>query len=87
MLACRLLGHRYRFTAEGEVMRWRCARDCGAGGEKRYGSAADAARYAAAFDREDRASIGRRAPLIGLLPLRIAHAVRERRRRARGGRV
>ena len=77
MLACRLLGHRPRFWSEGPVLRWECERGCGLSGEKRYANAADAARYARAFDREDRADLGRRAPLA-LLPLRLA-----RRRRAR----
>jgi hypothetical protein len=81
MLACRLAGHRYRFRSEGATMRWTCERGCGAGGEKRYASAADARRYAAAFDREDREDLGRRAPLIGLLPLRVFRALR----RSRGG--
>jgi hypothetical protein len=80
VLRCRLLGHRYRFTSDGPTMHWACER-CGAhGGEKVYPSAADAERYARAFDREDREDIGRRAPLIGLLPLRIARALRRRRR-------
>jgi hypothetical protein len=81
MLRCRLLGHRFRFTSEGEFMRWRCARGCGAGGDKRYASADDAERYARAFDREDREDLGRRAPLIGLLPLRLARAFRRPRPR------
>jgi hypothetical protein len=80
MLACRLVGHRFRFSADGSTMRWSCERDCGAGGEKTYASAADAARYARALDREDRDELGRRAPLIGLLPLRIAWLLRRRRR-------
>jgi hypothetical protein len=81
MLRCRILGHRYRFTTDGPSMRWACRR-CGTlGGEKVYDSAAEAERYARAFDREDREDLGRRAPLIGLLPLRIARAFRERRRR------
>jgi hypothetical protein len=71
MFACVLLGHRYRFRAEGATMRWECQRGCGAGGSKRYASAADAQRYASAFDHEDRDALGRRAPLIGLLPLRV----------------
>jgi hypothetical protein len=75
-----MLGHRFRFTSEGETLRWACARGCGAGGEKRYPTAEDAARYARAFDREDREELGRRAPLVGLLPLRALHAIRERRR-------
>jgi hypothetical protein len=77
MVACRVLGHRYRFTAEGSQMRWACAR-CGEGGEKRYDTAADAARYAAAFDREDRDAVGRRTPL-GLLPLALLRRFRRRR--------
>lgn len=66
-------------------MSWSCARGCGAGGRKRYGSSEEAARYAAALDREDRSEVGRRAPLLGMFPLRIAHAF-SRRRRARGRR-
>jgi hypothetical protein len=73
---CRIFGHRYRFTSVGATMRWDCARACGAGGEKRYASEDDARRYAAAFDREDREDLGRRAPLVAGLPLRIARALR-----------
>lgn len=80
MLACRLLGHRFRFGADGETMTWRCERGCGAGGEKRYASAAEAARYARAFDREDRHDVGRRAPLLGMFPLRLAWLLRRRAR-------
>jgi hypothetical protein len=80
MLRCRILGHRFRFTNDGNEMRWTCQRGCGAGGAKRYPTPADARRYATAFDREDREDLGRRAPLIGLLPLRIARLVRQRRR-------
>ena len=79
MLRCRLLGHRFRFAADGATMRWHCQRGCGAAGEKQYASAADASRYAAAFDREDREDIGRRAPLFGGFPLRILRAFRTRR--------
>jgi hypothetical protein len=71
VFACRLLGHRYRFSSEGATMRWRCQRGCGAEGSKSYASPADARRYARALDREDREDLGRRAPLIGLLPLRV----------------
>jgi hypothetical protein len=79
-LRCRFLGHRFRFTATGEVMRWTCQRGCGAGGTKRYSTAEAAARYAAAFDHEDRDDLGRRAPLVAGFPLRIARAIRSRRR-------
>ncbi|NMH99292.1 hypothetical protein [Pseudonocardia acidicola] len=78
MLRCRVLGHRFRFSSEGDTMRWTCQRGCGAGGAKTYPSAAAARRYATAFDREDRADLGRRAPLVGLLPVRLARAVRHR---------
>jgi len=54
-LTCRLLGHRFRFQSEGETMRWACERDgCGAGDTKRYESAERAAKFAAAFDVEER---------------------------------
>jgi hypothetical protein len=80
MTRCSVLGHRFRFESDGPVMRWSCARGCGAGGEKRYATTEDAARYARAFDREDRDDLGRRAPLIGLFPLRLWRALRGRRR-------
>lgn len=80
MLGCRILGHRYRFRAEGPTMVWECERCGTAGGSKTYAGAADAERYARAFDREDRHSLGERAPLVGLLPLRIARAAKRRRR-------
>jgi hypothetical protein len=75
MLRCRVLGHRHRFASDGSTMRWECGRGCGAGGFKRYDSAADAERFARAFDREDRRELGLRAPL-GLLPLRVVRALR-----------
>jgi hypothetical protein len=80
MVSCRVLGHRWRFSAEGEVMRWDCERGCGASGSKRYPSAEQAARYARAFDREDRDATGRR-PLLSMLPLWAARRMAERRRR------
>ena len=76
-MTCRIFGHRPRFWTEGATMRWACAR-CGEGGAKTYASAREAERYARAFDREDRSDLGRRAPLIGLLPLRIARALRSK---------
>jgi hypothetical protein len=77
LVACRVFGHRWRFAAEGETMRWTCARGCGAGGEKRYDSPERASRYARAFDREDRSDVGRR-PLLSLLPLGLARRRRDR---------
>jgi hypothetical protein len=59
---------------------WTCQRGCDAGGSKRYPSAVLAARYAEAVDREDRADLVRRAPLVAGLPLLIARALRRRTR-------
>ncbi len=59
-------------------MLWSCERGCGAGGAKTYPSAADARRYARALDREDRDEIGRRAPLLGMFPLRIWRRLNQR---------
>jgi hypothetical protein len=76
MVRCAIFGHRYRFGSEGTTLRWTCER-CGAtGGEKEYGSVAEAARFAKAFDREDRDEIGRRAPFLGMFPLRIWRRLR-----------
>lgn len=75
---CGLLGHRYVFTSEGSTLNWSCDRGCGAGGSKRYRTDSDAARYAAAFDRKDADGLGHRAPLIGLLPLRLWRALTRR---------
>jgi hypothetical protein len=82
MVACRVLGHRYRFTAEGAAMTWTCGRCGHVGGTKTYASPDEAARYARAFDREDRDELGRRAPFVALLPLRLWRAFRGERRRA-----
>ena len=70
-LACRVFGHRPAFSSDGPTMRWACDR-CGQGvGAKKYETPEDARRYAAAFNRRDTDDRGRRAPLIGLLPLRL----------------
>jgi hypothetical protein len=69
MVACRILGHRPRFWVDGTVMRWSCERDCGFEGAKEYASEEEAARYAAAFDREDSEALGRR-PILAMWPLR-----------------
>jgi len=76
MLRCRLLGHRFRFFAEGETMRWACERGCGAGGQKRYATAEEAELYARGLERE-REDLGRHAP-VSALPLRLARAARRR---------
>jgi hypothetical protein len=76
VLSCRALGHRFRFWNEEATMRWECERCGQVGGEKRYGSASDAARYAAAFDREDREALKRRPAMLSLLPIRLFHRLR-----------
>jgi hypothetical protein len=78
VLRCRLLGHRYRFASVAEAMLWQCERGCGANGCKRYPTPENARRYANAFDRQDRDTLGRRAP-AGLTPLRLWRLVRRRR--------
>lgn len=75
-MRCVVFGHDYTFSADGPMMMWQCSRDCGSGGSKAYLSATDASRYARAFDRRDTDDLGRRAPLIGLLPLRILRWIR-----------
>jgi hypothetical protein len=75
-VACRLLGHQPLFRADGRTMRWACERCGQAAGTKEYDTAADAQRYASAFNRRDAADLGKRAPLIGLLPLRLWRSVR-----------
>ena len=61
-------------------MRWTCARGCGAQGEKRYPSSADAERYARAFDRDTRPGAGPGTPL-SVLPVRLARRLLRRGRR------
>ncbi len=78
--SCRLFGHRLAFRAEGQQLVWECERGCGSGGTKSYRSAAEAARYAAAFDKRDNDDLGRRAPLIGMFPLRLWRRWRDGRR-------
>jgi hypothetical protein len=73
-----VFGHRYRFSADGSTMQWRCQRGCGAGGSKVYPTPAEASRYAAALDVDDLADIGRRAPILGMFPLRIWRFMRKR---------
>ena len=73
-----MLGHHYRFRATGATMSWECERCTAWGGSKQYDSAAEADRYARAFDSEDRRDLGKRAPLVGLLPLRIWRVWRDR---------
>jgi hypothetical protein len=82
-LSCRVLGHRYRFRAEGDTMLWSCQRGCGEGGVKTYSSEATAARYARAFDRPDAAVADRGFVPLSLLPLRAWHFLVNRRRTRR----
>jgi hypothetical protein len=78
VLGCKVFGHRYRFSAHGNLMVWECARGCGAGGSKEYPTPGEASQYASAFDREDSSDLGKRAPFLGMFPLRIWRALRRR---------
>ena len=71
MRTCRVLGHAYRFEAQDAMMVWACVRCGEEGGRKTYATAADAERYARAFDRRDAEELGKR-PLLSLLPLWLA---------------
>ena len=79
MISCRVLGHAYRFGAVGATMRWSCERCGEEGGSKTYATAAEAERYARAFDRRDAEDVGKR-PLLSLLPLWLARKGASRRR-------
>jgi hypothetical protein len=78
VLRCDILGHRYRFSRDGETMVWRCWRGCAAGESKRYATAAHAGLFTAAFDHGELQNLGRHAPL-GLSPLRLLRAIGSRR--------
>jgi hypothetical protein len=77
MLGCKVFGHQFCFSTEGSTMRWSCARGCGAGGEKAYGTATEAERYAAAFDTSDSSRAGAH-PTLSTLPLWVARKLRGR---------
>jgi hypothetical protein len=76
--ACRVFGHQPAFHADGSIMRWACRRCGQSSGAKEYATATEAARYAAAFNKRDADDLGKRAPLIGLLPLRLWRRLRSR---------
>jgi hypothetical protein len=75
-----MLGHRYRFAADGRVMRWHCTRGCDAGGEKTYATAEEAERYAAALDRGGDPDAGGAPPLLGALPVWLWRRSRRHRK-------
>ena len=76
VLSCRLLGHRWRFRADGTVLNWTCDRCGTVGGRRAYGSAADAQRYARALDEEPRR--GARRFLLGAAPVWLWRKLRAR---------
>ncbi|BBY83537.1 hypothetical protein H7I53_25980 [Mycolicibacterium pulveris] len=75
-MACRVFGHQPTFSVHGDTMRWSCERCGQAPGAKQYRTAEEARRYAAAFNKRDTDDLGKRAPLIGLLPLRLWRRLR-----------
>ncbi len=80
--ACGLFGHRIRFRTEGATLHWTCERGCGTSGQRFYATAAQANRYANAFNCQDRRDFGTR-PLLSMLPLKLLG----RRTHRRGGRA
>ncbi len=78
--ACKVFGHDMTFQAEDRSMRWSCTRGCEAGGAKEYPTSEEAAHFAAAFDKRENRDLGKRAPLIGLLPLRLWHRLHNNQR-------
>ncbi len=76
-LTCRILGHQPVFRADGTDMHWECSRGCiGGHGSKQYPTAEHAQRYAARFNRRDTDELGKRAPLLGMFPLRLWRRMR-----------
>ena len=78
-LSCRLLDHRHRFRSEGAATTWACERGCGPAAPRSTPRPAPAAHYAAAFDRPASGDLGRKAPLLGMFPLRVWRWLRQRR--------
>lgn len=76
-LACRIVGHRWRFTADAATMRWDCARCGEPGGSKVYASPRHAAHYASAFEGERER--GERRFLLGAAPLWLWRRLRRAR--------
>jgi hypothetical protein len=70
MLTCRLLGHRWRFWRVGRTVRWTCRRGCGAGGVRKYATAAAASRHLRHYAREPEPPAAFLAALAGAVTLR-----------------
>lgn len=76
---CVVAGHRIRFRTRDRTMTWGCEWCGGQTGSKTYESAAAASKYARAFDHRDSQDTGKRAPLLGMFPLRLWRFLRDRR--------
>jgi hypothetical protein len=76
---CVFVGHRVRFHAQDRTMTWACEWCGGHAGSKTYDSAVAARKYARAFDRRDGQDVGKRAPLLGMFPLRLWRFLRNRK--------
>jgi len=87
MLSCRMLGHRFRFSTQGERMLWECERGCGTRGALLYPSAAQAERCARAYDRDDRPEGGWLGALLQLVRRRGEGSPRGRREGLRADRA
>jgi hypothetical protein len=74
---CRVMGHHWRFSAEGRTLRWDCTRCAARGGAKEYDSPQLARHYAQAFESEPRR--GERRFLLGAAPLWLWRRISRRR--------
>lgn len=63
--ACRVLGHRWVFSAEGATLMWGCARGCPVGGMRRYDTPEEADKRLAVLDRGARRPLGLLSALAG----------------------
>ncbi|WP_228431182.1 DUF1660 family phage protein [Baekduia soli] len=77
-MACRLLGHRWRFRADDRTLSWDCERCAAHGGSKEYPDATAARRYARAFDEEP--GRGERRFLLAAAPLWLWRRLRRETR-------
>jgi hypothetical protein len=57
--ACKLIGHRYRYTVAGSTVHWLCVRGCGETGSAVFATVREARRYAAARNRSEQDAKGR----------------------------
>lgn len=64
-VACRFLGHRWRFWRDGATVRWDCRRGCSRGGAREYENEFEAARHLRHYAREAAPPVGFLMALAG----------------------